>query len=201
MKVAIYARVSTSDQNCEAQLRELRNFSEKMNWDIFAEYVDTGFSGAKVSRPALNELMSDASMRKFDAVAVYKLDRFGRSVVHMSQQLQVLESLNIRFLAISQGIDTDRANPTSRLLLNILSSIAEFERELIRERTVSGIKAAKEKGKTLGRPKKIFRRDQLVQLRDECGKSWRDIGSELGIPPMTAFNAYQKLKAESVPKT
>jgi putative DNA-invertase from lambdoid prophage Rac len=172
VKVALYARVSTTDQNCEAQLKELREFASRMNWQVFQEYVDTGFSGSKASRPALNQLMADVSLKKFDAVAVYKLDRFGRSVLNMTQQLGTLEALGIRFIAISQGIDTDKANPTSRLLLHILSSIAEFEREIIRERTVSGIRAAKAKGKKLGRPKKVFRRDEVVRLRDEEGKSW-----------------------------
>lgn len=194
MRTALYARVSTSDQNCEAQLLQLREFAQRMNWEVFSEYVDTGFSGSKSSRPALDRLMADASLKKFDAVIVFKLDRFGRSVVHMAQHLQILESLNIRFLAISQGIDTDKANPASRLMLNILSSIAEFEKELIRERTVAGLKNAKAKGKNLGRPKKIFRRDELLRLRDDEGQSWREIGTTLGIPPMTAFNAYQKLK-------
>lgn len=199
MKVAIYARVSTSDQNCESQLRELREFVSKMKWQTFAEYVDTGFSGSRASRPALDRLMAEAGTKKFDAIVVWKLDRFGRSVVNMVQHLGVLESLNIRFLAISQGIDTDKANPTSRLLLHILSSIAEFEREMIRERTVSGLKAAKAKGKRLGRPKKIFRRDEVVRLRDEEGKSWRQIGAELKIGAMTAFHAYQQTRASQDP--
>ena len=190
MKAVIYARVSTSDQNCEAQLKEIREYLSRMGWENAGEFVDTGFSGSKASRPALDQLMKDASLRKFDCVVVYKLDRFGRSVLHLNQQLAILESLSIRFVAISQGIDTDAKNPTSRLLLHILSSVAEFERELIKERTLCGIKSAKAKGKTLGRPKRIFQRDEVVRLRDE-GMSWRKISEKLGVPTMTVLASYR----------
>jgi len=190
MKAVIYARVSTSDQNCESQLKEIREYLSRMGWENSAEYVDTGFSGSKASRPALDQLMKEASLRKFDCVVVYKLDRFGRSVLHLNQQLAILESLSIRFVAISQGIDTDAKNPTSRLLLHILSSVAEFERELIKERTLCGIRAAKAKGKTLGRPKRIFQRAEVVRLRDE-GMSWRKIAEQLGVPTMTVLASYR----------
>ena len=191
MKAVIYARVSTSDQNCESQLKEIREYLSRMGWENAGEYVDTGFSGSKASRPALDQLMKDASLRKFDCVVVYKLDRFGRSVLHLNSQLAILESLGIRFVAISQGIDTDSKNPTSRLLLHILSSVAEFERELIKERTLCGIRAAKAKGKTLGRPQRIFKRDEVVRLRDEEGLSWRKISEQLGVPTMTVLASYR----------
>src|SRR5579864_4841203 len=113
MKTAIYARVSTTDQNCEAQLKELRDFLARRGWTNGGEYVDTGFSGAKASRPALDSLMKAAALRKFDCVAVYKLDRFGRSVLHLNQQLETLTSNGVRFVAVSQGLDTDQSNPTS----------------------------------------------------------------------------------------
>jgi len=190
MKAVIYARVSTSDQNCESQLKEIREYLSRMGWENSAEYVDTGFSGSKASRPALDQLMKEASLRKFDCVVVCKLDRFGRSVLHLNQQLAILESLGIRFVAISQGIDTDAKNPTSRLLLHILSSVAEFERELIKERTLCGIRSAKAKGKTLGRPKRIFQRAEVVRLRDE-GMSWRKIAEQLGVPTMTVLASYR----------
>jgi DNA invertase Pin-like site-specific DNA recombinase len=191
MKAVIYARVSTADQNCEAQLKEIREYLSRMGWENAGEFVDTGFSGSKASRPSLDKLMKDASLRKFDCVVVYKLDRFGRSVLHLNQQLAILETLGIRFVAISQGIDTDAKNPTSRLLLHILSSVAEFERELIKERTLCGIRAAKAKGKTLGRPKRIFQRDEVVRLRDEERLSWRAIGTKLGVPTMTVLASYR----------
>src|SRR5712692_11920979 len=145
MRAALYARVSTSDQNCEMQLRELREYARRRGWEISGEYVDTGWSGAKASRPELNRLMQDASRRTFDAVLVYKLDRFGRSVRNCLDGIEALRAPGVRFLAVSQNIDTDESNPTSRLMLHILAAVAEFERELIRERVCAGVKNARQK--------------------------------------------------------
>lgn len=192
MRCALYARVSTTDQNCEMQLRELREYVQRRSWQKGGEYIDTGFSGAKASRPALDRLMADAAQRKFDCIAVYKIDRFGRSVLNLNQQLAALTSYGVRFIATSQSLDTDEKNPTSRLLLQILASVAEFEREMIRERTLSGIKAAQAAGKVVGRPKRIFRRDEVIRLRDEESLSWRAIGTKLGIPAMTALDSYRQ---------
>ena len=122
--------------------------------------------------------MADAAKRKFDCVVVWKLDRFGRSVLNLSQQLAALTSFGVRFVATTQGLDTDQSNPTASLLLHILSAVAEFERSMIRERTLSGIKAAQAAGKVVGRPKRVFRRDEVVRLRDQEGLSWRAIGKE-----------------------
>lgn len=97
-----------------------------------------------------------------------------------------------RFIATSQSLDTDEKNPTSRLLLQILASVAEFEREIIRERTLSGIRAAQAAGKGVGRPKRVFRRDEVVRLREQEGLSWRAIGTKLGIPAMTALDSYRQ---------
>jgi DNA invertase Pin-like site-specific DNA recombinase len=147
-------------------------------------YVDTGFSGAKASRPALDRLMASAARREFDCILVWKLDRFGRSVLHLSQQLAALISYGVRFIAVSQGLDTDSSNPSSRLMLTILAGVAEFEREIIRERTLAGVRAAKARGKALGRPRRLFRRDEVARLRDE-GQSWRAIAQTLGVPVST----------------
>ena len=174
------------------QLRELREYIARRDWKSGGEYVDTGFSGAKASRPALDKLMADAAKRKFDCIAVYKIDRFGRSVLHLNQQLAALTSHGVRFIATSQSLDTDEKNPTSRLLLQILASVAEFEREMIRERTLSGIRAAQAAGKIVGRPKRVFRRDEVVRLRDLENMSWRAIGKKLGIPAMTALDSYRQ---------
>ncbi len=191
MLTAIYARVSTADQNCASQLKELRDYVARRGWVNAGEYVDSGFSGSKTSRPALDKLMSDAAKRKFDCVVVYKIDRFGRSVLNLNQQLAALTSYGVRFIAASQSLDTDQSNPTSRLLLQILASVAEFEREMIRERTLMGIQAARANGKIVGRPKRIFRRDEVTRLRDQDGLSWRAIATKLDIPVMTAVDAYR----------
>jgi DNA invertase Pin-like site-specific DNA recombinase len=105
--------------------------------------------------------MADAAQRKFDCIVVYKIDRFGRSVLHLNQQLAALTSYGVRFIATSQSLDTDEKNPASRLLLQILASVAEFKRKMIRERTLSGIKSAQAAGKVAGRPKRIFRHSFL----------------------------------------
>lgn len=142
--------------------------------------------------------MADAAQRKFDCIAVYKIDRFGRSVLHLNQQLAALTSYGVRFIATSQSLDTDEKNPTSRLLLQIVASVAEFEREMIRERTLFGIRAAQAAGKVVGRPKRVFRRDEVVRLRDEEGLSWRAIGKKLEIPAMTALDSHRSACTQTV---
>jgi DNA invertase Pin-like site-specific DNA recombinase len=134
--------------------------------------------------------MADAAQHRFDCVVVWKLDRFGRSVLNLNQMLARLESYGVRFIAASQGIDTDASNPVARLTMQILASVAEFEREIIRERTLSGVHAARAAGKTLGRPKRVFRRDEVARLR-ESGLSWRAVAKELGVPVRTCMDAYR----------
>jgi len=191
MKAAVYARVSTTDQNCEMQLRELREYCERRGWAIAGEYVDTGWSGAKASRPELDRLVKDARLRRFDAVLVWKLDRWGRSLAHLVQSIQELSGLGIRFIAVTQNIDTDESNPMARLLLHLMGAFAEFEREMIRERTLAGVRAAKARGKRLGRPRRVFRCDEVVRLRDVERNSWRAIAKQLGTPVSTVRDAYR----------
>jgi DNA invertase Pin-like site-specific DNA recombinase len=211
MRAAIYARVSTLDQNCEMQLREIREYITRRGWTINDEYVDRAWSGAKASRPELDRCMRDAALHKFDAVLVWKLDRFGRSVLNLSEQLQSLTSHGIRFLATSQGIDTDQSNPTSRLLLHILAAVAEFERELIKERVLAGVRTyskAYEAGKVgaerhsrsgknlpQGRPRCVFDRRRAIEMRDK-GMSVRAISAKLRVGVGTIHRAI----SESNPK-
>lgn len=191
IQTAIYARVSTLDQTCESQLRELRDYVARRGWTIIGEYVDTGWSGAKASRPQLDKLMADASQRRFDCICVYKIDRFGRSVLHLNQQLATLTSYGVRFIAVSQGLDTDQASPTSRLLLHILASVAEFERELIRERVRAGVRSAKHRGVQLGRKRVVFDRSKAIQMH-LAGMSMRDIAAVLGIGVGTVHRTCSK---------
>jgi DNA invertase Pin-like site-specific DNA recombinase len=149
-------------------------------------------SGAKAKRPGLDQLMQDARHRKFDAVIVWKLDRFGRSLVNCVAGIQELASLGVRFIAVSQGLDTDQANPTSKLLLHILAAVAEFERELIRERVRAGNKNAKANGKELGRPRRVFNRQRAVELRQQ-GMSFPQIARELGVGQGTVVRAVRAL--------
>ena len=188
MIVAVYARVSTSDQSCEMQLHDLRQFVQKSGWQVFAEYVDTGFSGAVASRPELDRLLGDARMHRFDAVLVWKLDRWGRSVAHCVRTIQELVSLGIRFLSPTESIDTGSDSPMSRFLLHLFAAFAEMEREIIRERVRAGVRVAKAKGTRLGRPQRVFRRDQALHLRAE-GMSWRRIAQTLEVPMSTVIDA------------
>ena len=188
MRIALYARVSTTDQSCEMQLRELRDYAASRGWQVFAEYVDTGWSGARASRPQLDRLLQDARARRFDAVLVWKLDRWGRSVADSIRSIQELVSLGVRFLAVTQNLDTDESNPMSRFLLHILAAFAELEREMIRERVRAGLRTAKAHGKALGRPRRAFRRDEAVLLRSQ-GASWRKIAQVLDLPMSTVIDS------------
>ena len=204
MKAAIYARVSTTDQNCEMQLRELREYCARQGWEIAGEYVDTGWSGAKASRPELNRLKQDARRRRFDVVMVWKLDRWGRSVTDSISGIQELVGLKIRFLATTQNLDTDESNPMARFLLHIMAAFAELEREMTRERVRAGMKqyranaAAGRIGRDIhtrskmdlpvGRPKRVFQRAEAARLR-ELGQSWRAISKHLGVSASTIRDA------------
>jgi putative DNA-invertase from lambdoid prophage Rac len=198
LKAVIYARVSTQDQNCEMQVRELREYAERRGWHVSDEYVDTGWSGAKASRPELDRLMRDAALRRFDAVLVYKLDRFGRSVRNCLDGIEALRAHGVRFLAVSQSIDTDESNPTARLLLHILASVAEFEREMIRERVCAGVRNAKRKGVRLGRKRVVFDRSRAGEMY-AAGSSVREIARALQVGRTTVhrFLLSQKPIAES----
>src|SRR5580658_7499637 len=153
-RVALYCRVSTNHgQDPELQLRELREYAASRGWKIMQEYVDQGVSGSKDSRPALNRLMSDAHQRKIDAVLVWKLDRFGRSLRHLVNALAELEAAGVAFASLTDNLDL--STPAGRLMFQVIAAMGEFERELIRERVRSGMRNAKEKGKSIGRPRSI----------------------------------------------
>src|SRR5579864_9468980 len=193
MKTAIYARVSTTDQTNTIQIRELKDYVERRGWELAGIYQDQ-MSGAKASRPGLDQLMSAARFRRFDAIVVWKLDRFGRSLVHCVSGIQELASLGIRFIATSQGLDTDESNPASKLLMHILAAVAQFERELIRERVSAGISNAKAKGtrsgKAIGRPRRIFNRDEVLRLRQD-GLSLAKIAREMNVGVGTVARVLQ----------
>ena len=188
VRLAIYARVSTVDQQCEMQLRELRQYAAARGWALVGEYVDTGWSGKNTARPELRRCVADAKARKFDAIAVWKLDRWGRTVQQLVNDILDFDSAGIRFIAITQGIDTDSSNPISRLLLHIMAAFAEFERAVINERVVAGIRNAQSKGtrsgKPIGRPKRIFDRGQVLEMR-KAGVSLAQISAATGLPKTT----------------
>jgi putative DNA-invertase from lambdoid prophage Rac len=197
MKAAIYARVSTADQQNAIQIRELTEYIQRRGLELSGVYQDT-MSGAKYSRPGLDKLMSDARQRRFDAVLVWKLDRFGRSLVHCVSGIQELSSLGIRFIATSQGLDTDESNPASKLLMHILAAVAQFERELIRERVSAGIKNARVKGtksgRAIGRPRRMFDHAEVVRLRQN-GLSLAKIAHQMNVGVGTVARVLQSPQA------
>ena len=179
MRTALYARVSTlnNGQDVSMQVREFEEFCASRKWTVADRYIDSGISGSKDSRPELNRLMADAKRRKFDAVVVYRFDRFARSTRHLVNALADFNALGIQFISMHEGIDT--STPNGRLIFGIFASIAEFERDLIRERVRSGSANRKAKGLRTGRRPANIDLDRLRQLRAE-GKTVRDIAQVLG---------------------
>src|SRR5246127_234086 len=187
MRAAIYARVSTNNgQDPHMQIRELREYCKRRRWDVEGEYVDAGVSGAKERRPQLDVLLAACRKRRLDAVVVYRYDRFARSLRQLVNALEEFRSLGIEFISLHEGVDT--STPNGRLVFGIFASIAEFERELIRDRVKSGIAAAKAKGKRVGRPKVAVNALRIASLRGQ-GRSWSQITSETGVSKGTAQRA------------
>jgi len=178
MRVVIYARVSTKDQSCELQLRDLRTYCAARGLSVLREYVDVGESGAKDSRPQLNELMASGRKRQFDAVMVWRFDRFARSTKHLLLALEEFRSLGIQFISYQENIDT--SSPLGQALFTIVAAVAQLERDLIRERVSAGIRNARASGKQLGRPRRIVNHDEVRRLRAE-GVSLREIATKLGV--------------------
>jgi DNA invertase Pin-like site-specific DNA recombinase len=186
-RVALYARVSTNNgQDPEVQLRELREYCQRRGFEITEEFVDKGISGSRERRPALDKLMVACRKRLVDAVVVYRYDRFARSLRQLVNALEEFRSLGIDFISLHEGVDT--STPNGRLVFGIFASIAEFERELIRDRVRSGMAAAKAKGKIIGRPKTAVDAPRIALLRHQ-GRSWAEITRETGISKGTAQRA------------
>ena len=168
MKVALYARVSTKDQNNENQMNKLNEYATGKGYTIHDHYQDT-VSGANKNRPELDRMVADAKRRKFERVVAVKIDRLGRSVVHLCEFFELMESYNIAVEITDQPIDT--SSSMGRLIRNILSSIAEFERELISERTIAGLERTVRNGTKLGRKVRTlsdYQREKILNIKAEC---------------------------------
>jgi DNA invertase Pin-like site-specific DNA recombinase len=201
VRVALYARVSThNNQDPEMQLSELRQYTAHRGWEIVEEYTDEGVSGCKESRPALNRLMADACRRRFDAIVVWKIDRFGRSLKHLINSLAELGALGVSFVSLRDHLDL--STPSGRLMFQIIGAMAEFERALIQERVRAGLRNARAKGKRLGRPRVVVDSAKIVSLRAQ-GFSWSQIEAETGTSKGTAQRAFVESKPIKVscPKT
>ncbi len=188
-RAAIYARISTTNngQDSSMQTRELREYCERRGFRLMGEYVDEGISGAKDSRPELNKLMADAHHRRFDAVVVWRFDRFARSVSHLLRALEAFNALGIEFVSLSEQVDT--STPTGKMVFTVLGAVAELERCLIAERVKAGLRNARAKGKRLGRPRVAVDAARIGTLRAH-GQSWREITVELGISKGSAQRAF-----------
>jgi DNA invertase Pin-like site-specific DNA recombinase len=179
MRISLYARVSTADkgQDPELQLRELREYCQRRGFTIAGEYVDT-MTGTKERRPELNRLMEDAHKRRFDAVCVWKFDRFARSVSHLLRALESFQSLGIEFISFTEAIDT--STPMGKMVFTVLGAVAELERSLIVERVRAGLRNAKAKGRKLGRPRVSADAAEIAGLRAQ-GLSVEAIAERLGV--------------------
>ena len=187
MKIALYARVSTSDkdQDPETQLMALRGHASAQGLDIYREYVDRVSARDLAHRTAWREMLDDAAKRKFKVVLVFKLDRAFRSVKDMHDTLSTWDILGIKFTSIRESFDTSTA--VGRLMLNLLASVAEFELEMIRERVKAGMDRARRQGKKIGRPRETDKRGfnrrygAILERLNSGDISRRKAAKELGI--------------------
>jgi DNA invertase Pin-like site-specific DNA recombinase len=180
VRAVTYSRVSTADkQNPEAQASEMRRYCSVREWKVELEIADKGFSGGTGlgERPGLDRLIAMARARQIDVIVVTKLDRLFRSLRHLVAVLDEIHELGVLFVSIYDHIDLSTAS--GRLMLHLLGAFGEFERALIRERTMVGLAYAKSRGKRLGRPKTCDD-DEIVRLRRE-GFSYTEIQKRLGI--------------------
>ena len=197
MKVAIYARVSTSGkgQDTEVQARELREYAARRNWTVVEEFADTGFSGAKESRPALDEMLKAAKRRKFDAILCWKLDRIGRSLKHLVNLLAEMEAVGVALVSFSDNLDL--STPQGRLMFQIIGAMAEFERSLICERVKAGIAHRKAQGKKFGaRTAKRLDMAEVTRMR-EGGASMAEIARALNVSAGTIHSRLNAARTEA----
>lgn len=181
----LYARISTNNgQHPEMQLGELREYCKRRGLDVAGEFIDAGISGSKERRPQLDAMLTACRKRKADAVIVYRYDRFARSLRQLVNALAEFDALGIHFISLHEGVDT--STPNGRLVFGIFASIAEFERELIRDRVRSGLRAAKARGKRLGRPRVDVSRAKALRA---SGLTIADVASRLGVGFGTAHRA------------
>ncbi|GMV83380.1 MAG: putative resolvase/invertase/recombinase [Planctomycetota bacterium] len=191
LRVAIYARVSTSGQEVENQLHDLRLFVRQRGWVIQGEYVDAGVSGTKESRPALDRLLAVARKNQVDVLLVWRLDRLGRSVKHLVLLLDELRRLDVSFVSLHENLDSN--SPVGKAVLGIFAVLAEMERELIVQRVQAGLARARREGKRLGRPPVVI---DWTRLQKYARKhmSVRAMSKHLGISRGTVARALRTLK-------
>jgi len=193
-KVALYLRVSSNQQTVENQRLELVKYCQRQDWSIVKVYNDTGISGSKADRPALNEMLQDISKGKFQVVVVWKIDRLARSTVDLLNILMSLKNNGVDFCSTTQAIDTTTSY--GKMVLTFLGAIAEFERDTIIERVHCGLARARMNGVKLGRPRVAFDVNGALRMRDQEGLGYKQIAKALGVPRTTVFRTLG-----AIPKT
>lgn len=184
MNIVTYLRVSTEDQSNDSQRLELADHCSRQGWTVVAEFSDV-ISGGKAARPGLDAMLARCSSG-VDAVVVVKIDRLGRSLLNVTHLIERLRKMKVAVICTSQGIDTRADSPSGNMVMNILASFAEFERAIIRDRTVSGLRAAKARGVSLGRPSRVLppegERAGIVQAWADAGRpgGYRGLAARLG---------------------
>lgn len=192
---AIYVRVSTNNgsQTTDSQLGEVRKYCELRGWtetEVFEDHV----SGGKASRPALDRMMKAMRMGTLARVVCWKLDRLGRSLTHLALVIDEMTRLQIPLICSSQGIDTSSESPSGKLQLGVLMAVAEFERSIIKDRVLSGLAAARNRGVRLGRPSTLNkRRDEVLEMKAK-GMGVRGIARDLKMPVASVFKLLKEAK-------
>ena len=183
-RVVIYARVSTNEQNCDRQVAELEQVVKNNNWELVDTYIDKGYSRTTTTRPELDRMMKDAFVRKFEMVITLELSRLGASLKHMIEVVDKFKEKKIQLFIVNQQIDTSSA--TGYMFFSIMTSIANYERELISERVKSGLENAKRKGVVLGRKTNLTPEveEQIIQLKKE-GVGYNTLAKRLSVSVKT----------------
>ena len=192
---AIFVRVSTDGQTVENQVRELRQIAERRGWEVVEIYSDTGISGAKGrdKRPGLDQMLHDASRRKFDVVMTWAIDRLGRSLIDLLGTVQHLESCGVDLYLDQQSIDT--TTPAGKLMFQVCGAFAEFERSMIRQRVKLGLKRAVAQGKQLGRPQIDSAIERRVQQELRKGTGILRTAKALGLGTGTVHRIKREMRA------
>jgi DNA invertase Pin-like site-specific DNA recombinase len=184
-RCAIYARCSTGEQNPDMQVSELLEYAERRGFQVVAVHVDIA-SGSVDSRPELNKALALAKQRKIDFLVCWKVDRLGRSLRHLVNTIAELESVGVCFVSLKDNLDF--STPAGRLMFNVIGAMAQFERDLIRERTLSGMAAARRRGARIGRPPVNIDAEHVRGLRSQ-GLSWDKIAVQTGFSRETCRRA------------
>ena len=191
-RAAIYVRVSTDKQTVENQVAALRQIAERRGWEVVEQYSDAGISGSKGrdGRPGLDQMLKDASRRKFVVIMAWAIDRLGRSLIDLLGTIQTLETCGVDLYLDQQSIDT--TTPAGKLMFQVCGAFAEFERSMIKQRVRAGLKRAVEQGKQLGRPKIGEALEKRIQTQLRAGKGILKVAREIGVGTGTV----QRIKAE-----